>query len=118
MKFRYDWVESINPRNDVAQTDTIIAPQTGAVATQVPRETINYAYVVIGADNLATTETVPLWILIGNTYKRVTDSTGANVALTSTVSAVVLDGGPVYAVTKDATAGSCGVYLIAESRRV
>lgn len=98
-------------------TMPIIAATTDAVATkQVVALGGNFPAVTIGADNLAGAETVVIYVRIGENWKAVTDFAGTPVVLTSTISAVVLEGGPEYGVTKSATAGACGVWAIATTR--
>ncbi len=97
---------------------TLIPAATAAQNTQQPFNTAGASFVIVAADNLATTETAPLWILVGSTYKQVTDTAGNVIQLTATIPAVQLIGGPTYAATKSATAGACGVYVIGGSARV
>lgn len=99
-------------------TSMLIPAATAAQAVQQPFNTAGQAFVIVGADNLATTETAPLWIQIGATYKQVTDTAGNVIQLTATIPAVQLVGGPTYAATKSATAGACGVYVLGGSARV
>lgn len=95
----------------------IIAATTAAVATQrVVALGGNFPAVTIGADNLVGAETVVIYVRIGETWKAVTDFAGTPVILNSTISAVVLEGGPEYGVTKSATAGACAVLAIASTR--
>ena len=87
----------------------LIQPTTAAVTTQTQIPACNQS-VFVHADNLATTETVPILFRSGATWKALTDSAGNVQKLTATIPVLTLVGGLVYAVTKDATAGSCGVY--------
>jgi hypothetical protein len=93
----------------MAQT-TVIKPATAAVTTKAIIRT-NGRPVTVSADNLATTEECDLWIMAGATWKAVTDTSGTAQKLTASIPALVLEAGPTYAVTKDATAGACGVYV-------
>jgi len=98
-------------------TTPIIAATTDAVATQrVVALGGNFPAVTIGADNLAGAETVGIYVRIGESWKIVTDFAGTPVVLTSSISAVTLEGGPEYGVTKSATAGACAVWAIATAR--
>ena len=97
---------------------TLIPPATAAQNTPQPFNSAGSSFVIVGADNLATTETAPLWIQIGSTFKQVTDTAGNIITLTASIPAVQLIGGPVYAATKSATAGACGVYVVGGSSRV
>lgn len=99
-------------------TSTLIPATTAAQAVQQPFPTVGSAFVIVGADNLATIETAPLWILIGATYKPIIDATGTVVTLTAAIPYIQLPGGPIYAATKSATAGACGIYVIGGSARV
>jgi len=69
-----------------------------------------YSSVTISADNLAGVEEVDIYEAAGNTWKIATDGTGTAYKLTATVTSWNLIGGKTYAVSKDATAGACGVY--------
>lgn len=96
----------------------LIAPGTGGGTADV--ETKDYAYVVISAGGLATTETVTVEIVVdGNTTEVVAQwvlgpfDDPANpraTALTADVQSVTFVGGPRYRVTSSATAASVGVY--------
>jgi hypothetical protein len=89
---------------------TAIPPQTAAVATKQQIPTNGYASCVLSADLLAGSETVGVFIMAGNTWLPVLNSSGAAVTLTTAVPVVELTAGPMYGVTKDATVGNCGVY--------
>lgn len=93
----------------MAQTQ-ILAPQTAAQAAQLQISTQSGS-VAVSADKLAGAETCPLYMMAGNTWIPVTDLDGKAQALTATVPAIVLAGGPVYGVTKSATAAACGIYV-------
>lgn len=100
-------------------TKTIILPTAGALGTGTinPQtdtqvcDSSNYPSLTVCADALATTETVGIYILCGNTFKAMTDSLGNVQKLTASIPAIQLVGGNLYGFTKDATASACGVYV-------
>ncbi len=83
----------------------LIAPTTGSATAELNTGAVRS--VTLSADNLATTEEVDI-LLDG---KAITDDTGTVKKLTASIPAIVIEGGNVYSVLKDATAGSCGVYF-------
>lgn len=87
--------------------------QTAASTTaqQMPFPSDQYDSITVGADQLADGETVQLRVVVNGTPKQVTDIYGTAINLTSTVSAVALEGGPLYAFIKDATASACAVIV-------
>ena len=91
---------------------TLISPTTAAVTTKAqivaPRRP---APIVVSADNLATGESCSLYMLAGATWVVVADLSGSPVVLTPNIPTVSLAPGPVYGVTKTATAGACGVFV-------
>lgn len=66
---------------------------------------------VIAADNLAGAEEVDIFIYVNGGWETATDADGNAVKLTATIPTLTLVAGPRYAVTKDATAGACGVFV-------
>lgn len=105
----------------MSHTQPLIAPTTAAFASQQSIETRDYAYIVVSADNLGSGEDVDIYIKVGNSWKVLTDLGGNVVKLTGSspaIPALRLDGGPEYGLTKDATAGSCGVWWTPASRLV
>lgn len=89
---------------------TIIAPTTGAVSTKADFDATNYFQIMIAADALATTETATIFAKVNGAYVPVPNILNTAAGLTATVPAVVLPGGIIYGVTKQATAGACGVF--------
>jgi hypothetical protein len=96
-----------------AQYETIIAPTTTGIATKTPFETGDSPSVTVSADGLGGAETCTLFIDSNGTgtYKALSFSDSTAVTLTVARPAVTLQGGPRYAVTKDATSANCGVYV-------
>jgi hypothetical protein len=88
----------------------VIAPQTGAVVSQIWDATA-CDNITVSADFLAGGETVTLQVVAGDTFKQITDIYGTVVNLTATISSVALEGGARYVFTKSATASACGVYV-------
>jgi hypothetical protein len=89
----------------------VMASGTAAVTAKQPFETNGYSGVIVSADNLATTEEVDIFVNVGGTWKTLVDASGTAVKLTATITFQNLQPGPCYAVVKDATAGSCGVFV-------
>ena len=96
---------------------TVIAPTTSAIAynnasgLSKPFSTTAYERVVVGADNLATTEEVDIYIVFPTGVKAATNVSGTAQKLTASIPALALEAGPTYICSKDATAGACGVYV-------
>lgn len=88
----------------------LFAPTTAAM-TSNPFDSSQYDSITVSADNLAGAETVTLQVLSGSNAKQITDIYGATINLTAMVSAVVLEGGPVYIFVKSVTAGLCTVIV-------
>jgi hypothetical protein len=88
----------------------VIPSQTAAVTTKAPIETGGYAAVVISANLLAGAEEVDIFFNSGGTWMTAADATGTAIKLTASITSQVLEGGPTYAVVKDATVGACGVF--------
>lgn len=85
-----------------------IASTTSAAETLL--QTKNYDTVIIAANNLAGAEVVTISLHLDGVEVPVTDSAGAAVELTATAPSVALEGGPIYHLDKDITAGACAVY--------
>jgi len=101
------------------QTQTLVSPTTSSTSQSTTRlDTGDYLYVNVCADALATTETVAVYILCGETMKALTDLTGTAIQLTATIPAVQLAGGSIYGFLKSTTAGACGVYWSPAARQV
>jgi hypothetical protein len=96
---------------------TVIVATTDAVSTKQSFETQGYPSVIICADNLDGSEEVDLFMLVGDEWKTVVDETGTAKKLTASITMLVLIGGPVYAATKDATAGATGVYFYRQTSK-
>ena len=101
---------------------TMISPTTAAVlysATTAPIadpfDSHDYAAVTLVADNLATTEEVDIYVAAGNSVKVAADSAGTAYKLTATAPQITLEGGPVYTVSKDATASACSVVALPQN---
>lgn len=93
-----------------------LAPQTGAVTTPAPFYAAAYPFVTVSADNLAGAETVTIYQEITppggiTTYTPAVNGNWGVAVLTAALPSCDLPGGLVYAFTKTATAGLCGVYL-------
>lgn len=95
----------------MAATETIITPRTAEVVTHASFETEGYQQAIISAAGLATTEEVDIFVMTPGGYAIWAGDGGAAVTLTAAKQAVVVPGGPRYAVLKDVTAGSVGVYV-------
>lgn len=102
----------------MAHAQPLINATTASVTSPIVIDSQNYANIFLSADNLGSGEEVDIQVKVGNSYKTVTDLTGAAVKLTQTISIVELAGGPEYAVIKDATVGACAVFWTPGSRRV
>lgn len=89
---------------------TIIPAATAAVNTQVDYDATMFGTVIIAADTLATTETSTIFVKVNGKYVPMVNAGGTAGSLTATVPAIVLPGGVVYGITKQATAGACGVF--------
>lgn len=96
-----------------AQYITIIAPTTTGISAKTPFETGDSPSATITADGLGGTETCTVWIDASGTgtWKALSFTDSTAVTLTVARPAVTVQGGPRYAVTKDATAANCGVYV-------
>jgi len=90
----------------------LIPQQTAAEATQKPYKiTADRVPTTILADNLAGAEEVDFYFSIdGGTTWKVLQVDGSPVVLTATDNAKTFFGPMLIGVTKDATAGACGVY--------
>lgn len=88
----------------------IIPPTTGAVSTKADFDATTYFQVIIAADALATTETATIFVKVNGAYAPMANPAGTAAGLTATVAGITLPGGVVYGVTKQATAGACGVF--------
>lgn len=96
----------------MSQTETVIPSATGAVTAKTPFETQGYSTVIVSANLLAGAEEVDFFIDAGGTWVALPDAALTGTAkLTATITAIELAAGPRYAVTKDATAGACGVFV-------
>lgn len=89
----------------------LIASQTAAVTAKAPFNSAGYESVTVSADNLATTEEVDIFVNAGGTWKTAVDATGTAYKLTASITFQTLVAGPIYAATKDVTAGACGVFV-------
>lgn len=95
-------------------TQTIIAAQTGAVATQVPfRVDRNNAPVTIMATGLAGAEEVDIFFSAdnGSTWSVLRDKDGNDMKLTATVTSLAVDSPVMLGFTKDASVGAAGVFV-------
>lgn len=90
----------------------LIAPGTGAVSVSSATEFDGTTYnsVLFAADNLATSETAIIYVKVNGSYKPAANTAGAAAQLSATVCSIQVPGGSIYAVSKAATAGACGVY--------
>lgn len=89
---------------------TVVASATGAGSGNIV--TNKYDTVILAAENLAGAEEVDIFIIINGVEVVVTDAAGDPAKLTLAVPTCVLEGGPMYRVEKDSTAGACGVFAI------
>jgi hypothetical protein len=87
----------------------VMASGTAEVTAKQPVDASAYDAVILSANNLAGAETVSVFQNSGGTWIAVTEG-GSPVTLTASAPSVALEGGPLYAVTKSATVGSCGVF--------
>lgn len=95
---------------------TVIAATTDAVSTKAAFETNGYDRVIVTASTLAGAEEADLFIDANGTWVAVPDSALTGTAkLTATITTLELAAGPRYAVTKDATVGSCAVSVVLAS---
>lgn len=91
-------------------TELLLAASTDAGT--VTLDTANYYRVTVIASALATTETVTASVRLDNaTSVPAKDEAGAAAVCNATTGTMVLVGGPVYLLTKSATAGSSGVWF-------
>lgn len=84
--------------------------QTGAITTQARADLSAYEFGILSCD-LATTEEVDIYALIGGTWRVATDVSGTAQKLTASIPSLKLEGGICYGVLKDATAASVSVWL-------
>jgi hypothetical protein len=96
---------------------TVIEGQAAAVNTQRSCDTQSYETVIFVAFNLAGAEVATLYVSAGGVWVPLTDRAGAAVTLTLAAPSVALEGGPVYGVTKSATAGLAGVDMIPQTHQ-
>jgi hypothetical protein len=96
----------------MSQSRVIFPATTDAVTAKQPFETAGYQAVTVAADVLAGAEEADLFVSVNGTWKTLVDLTGTAVKLTATITMVTLEGGPLYAVTKDSTASACTVVVI------
>ena len=91
---------------------TLILPATGGSTSPVI-STGNYERFYLAASVLATTETVTVNVVLPDGVAVVSPlDVNGTAGLTATNPIRVFFGGPDITVTKSATAGACGVYLI------
>lgn len=92
----------------------IIAATTSAVTVKARIRVTEVPSTII-ADNLATTEECDLFFSVdnGTTWKTLQED-GAPTVLTATNNAVAIYSPMLIGITKDATAGACGVYQSAK----
>lgn len=83
---------------------------TGAIVTQQRADLSAYEFGILSCD-LATTEEVDIYALIGGAWRVATDVSGAAQKLTASIPSLKLEGGICYGVLKDATAASVSVWL-------
>jgi hypothetical protein len=88
---------------------TVVVPATGAATGTF--DAGGYEYIIVAADVLAGAEEVDIENLAGATFKTTTNESGTAQKLTASISSLRLTGGTVYRFSKDATVGSCGVYV-------
>jgi len=84
--------------------------QTGAITTQARADLSAYEFGILSCD-LATTEEVDIYALIGGAWRVATDVSGTAQKLTASIPSLKLEGGICYGVLKDATAASVSVWL-------
>lgn len=98
---------------------TAIAATTNAVTTQAVVDASDYEWVDLYAYGLQNTEECDIYINTVQGYvlapNRNQDGTAK---LTATITAVRLEGGLEYGVTKDATAAATGVYYALGTSRI
>lgn len=98
----------------MSTTQTVIAPTASAVSTQALVDASEYEWVTIMADQLGASEECDIYVRANGTWIAAPnkDLDGAAV-LTATITALTLQGGLEYGVTKDATPtnGACGVFV-------
>jgi hypothetical protein len=87
-----------------------ISPTTAAVTAKAPFN-VRGSAVIVAADNLAGAEEVDIFVKVGSGWETLVDSAGTARKLTATITMLTLEADAVYAVTKDATAGACGVFV-------
>lgn len=89
---------------------TIIVATTSAVTK---REVNLQAYEngILSVDALAGAEEVDVFISVNGGWEVAPDTDGTAIKLTTTQTTKVLQGGAIYAVDKDSTAGACAVTL-------
>lgn len=93
-----------------SRTITVIPATNDAVTAFQPINAQKDDKLFISADLLAGAEEVDIFVKSGATYVIALDVSGNVAKLTATEPSAALPGGSQYAVKKDATAGSCGVY--------
>ena len=89
-----------------------IPATTSAVTVTKPIQSKGYQSITVAADGLAAAEEADLFIKVGTGWEVLADSAGTARKLTATITQLTLEGGPTYGVTKDATAGACGIFVI------
>lgn len=89
-------------------TVTILNPTTSASSGTF--DAAAYAGIVIFATGLAGAEEIDVLIGGGNTTVVATKADGTALTLTADSPSAFLEGGPLYVLNKDATAGVAGVY--------
>lgn len=81
-----------------------------AITTQARADLSQYEWGILSCD-LATTEEVDIYALVGGTWKLATDVSGTAQKLTASIPSLKLEGGICYGVLKDQTVADTVVYL-------
>ena len=88
---------------------TIIKGTTDAVTAKTEVNLVGYESGNLIANLLAGAEEADIFVNSAGTWMTLVDKDGNVQKLTATKYALVLEGGSLYAVTKDATVGACAI---------
>ncbi len=90
----------------------IIVPTTGAVSVKQTINAMSYPSVIVACRGLAAAEEADLFINVAGDWDTLKDIDGNVLKFTASITMMSLDGGAIYAVTKDATGAATGVDMI------
>jgi putative protein kinase ArgK-like GTPase of G3E family len=87
---------------------TVVTPQTSSLVALLDAR--KYEAVIVSSAGLDSGETVVVTQMVDGQAIVVTDAAGDPVILTPTLPSIVLEGGPMYRVSKSSTAAEVGVF--------